>query len=40
MKERKLWELLYMIKFYKNSTSQEFKYAMGLEYYFSDKFTK
>lgn len=30
---RSLWELLELIQFYNTCTSQQFKYAMGLEYH-------
>lgn len=37
--KRSIGELLAMVRFYRNCTSQQFKYAMGLEYYFTNKFT-
>ena len=34
---RSIWELLSLTKFYQNCSTQEFKYAMGLEFVFRNE---
>jgi len=38
--KRNIGELLNMVKFYRNCTDQQFRYAMNLEYHLTNKFTK